>query len=137
VVALLGVLAVPAAADACSCVSQPPAQQLRQADGAVVARLVAVRPIGGQAALQAKFVYRTGLVVKGAGLERGRRLVLRGSTSSAACGLSTDVGGLSGLFLHRSGGRWGSSLCGQTARAVMRRLARGAEASSATPPCAR
>ncbi len=131
---LAGALALPAAASACSCVAPQPAEQLREADGAVVARLLAVRPVGD--GLDANFVYRTGLVVKGDGLRRGRRLVLRSSRSSAACGLPTDVGGLQGMFLSRTRGRWGASLCSLTTRRVLRRLDGGAAPAAAASSCA-
>jgi hypothetical protein len=52
---------------ACSCVPPRPRQQLKQADGAFVGRLLAVR--GGD---PADYVYRVGRVSKGGpGLRRG------------------------------------------------------------------
>jgi hypothetical protein len=122
------------AAMACSCSYIPPKRKLAESKGAVTARLLEVKRLaeGGSSNGLADFVYRTGRVVSGArrGLKRGRRLVVRSTTSSASCGLSTEAGRDSGLFLTRSGGRWAGNLCDQVSAGQMRRLARGVETTS-------
>lgn len=127
---LLAVLLLSAeAATACSCVRTDPKQAVAESKGAVTARLLEVkRPIEGDepvsSATPTDFVYRTGRVVKGAarGLRRGRRLVVQSQLYEASCGLSGEVGGLTGLFLQRRNGRWTSSLCSQISRARMLRV---------------
>ena len=119
-------------ASACSCVFTPPKKQLAQADGAVVARLLKVKPTDGHG--QAQFVYRTGRVYKGKPrLGRGRRLKVSSPPLEASCGLSRRVGRLSGLFLIREDGRWHSNLCRQITARQMRRAGE-AEASSRERP---
>lgn len=126
VLAALALLAGAPAATACSCVAKKPKELLRQADGAAVARLLAIRSVddGGDFG-PADFVYRTGKVLKGKSrLRRGRRLVIRSTRSGASCGLSGRPGRLTGLFLYRSDGQWTSSLCTQIGAGQMRRLGR-------------
>ena len=122
-IALLG----PEGATACSCAFVAPETMLEQADGAVIARLVRVGPTADPT----DFVYRTGRVYKGKPrLRRGRRLVVRSARSSATCGLSDEVGRLTGLFMDRQGGRWHSNLCREVTPAQMRSLDRaGARAA--------
>lgn len=125
-------------ASACSCAFTPPKKQLAQADGAVVARLLKVRPTDGHG--QALYVYRTGRVYKGKPrLRRGRRLEVSSSLSEASCGLSRRVGRLTGLFLTRADGRWQSNLCRQVTARQMRRAGEAAGASgrerAAGPGC--
>ena len=122
-------LAAAEGASACSCVQIDPETKLKQSDGAVVARLLRVKPL--EQSYSAAFVYRTGRVVKGKPrLRRGRRLVIRSPLSSAACGLSDRVGRLTGLFLYREGGRWASNSCNEVAPRVMRSLDGAAAACS-------
>src|SRR3712207_4574713 len=101
----VAVLLAAEGAMACSCGFVAPETQLKQSDGAVVARLLKVKPLDDVGA-SAAFVYRTGKVLKGRrrGLRRGRRLVVRRARQSATCGLSDQVGRLTGLFLTREGG---------------------------------
>jgi hypothetical protein len=118
-------------AQACTCVPVPPDELLDRADGAVVARHLAVRPIEGS--VEVDFVYRVGRVYKhGPGLRRGRRIAVRTLNSDAICGLSPSIGHLSGLFLYRSDGRWRSGSCGQTSPNRMRD-AGGCDKPSASP----
>ncbi len=118
-ISLAAVLVGAGTAHACTCVYVPPAKQLERADGAVVARHLAVRPIEGSA--EVDFVYRVGRVYKqGRGLRRGRRIAVPTLNSDAVCGLSPSIGRLTGLFLHRRDGRWTSGSCGQTAPKRMR-----------------
>lgn len=133
---LTGLLLSAEAAMACSCAPIDPKQGVADSKGAVTARLLEVRrptaeDESGSSAAPTHFVYRTGRVVKGAarGLQRGRRLVVQSQPSEVSCGLSGEVGGLTGLFLERMNGRWTSGLCSQISRARMLRV-RGPEASS-------
>ena len=119
---------------ACSCVPIDPESRVEEADGAVIARLLAVEPVGS---FSARFVYRTGRVYKGRPrLKRGRRLVVRSSRSSASCGLSQNVGRLTGLFLYRERGRWTSNSCNEVTPAQMRSLDEpGAARAGGGPGC--
>jgi hypothetical protein len=135
-IALGGALLGAESAQACSCAYIPPKQQLRAADGAVVARLVALRPDEPPEAdgdLQpvgwaADYVYRIGRVLKrGPGLRRGRRLVIRSYTDG--CGLPDRKRVRYGLFLDRRRGRWEASLCSVVSPAQMRRAAGDAGAA--------
>jgi hypothetical protein len=123
------------AAMACSCAPIDPGEALAEADGALTARLLRVdRLADGDGSVStanpANFVYRTGRVLKGRALQRGRRLVVRSVLSDASCGPIGDVGALTGLFLQREDGRWTSGLCSQTSRGRMLRLGKGAEPAS-------
>ena len=79
--ALVIALVAAEAAQACSCVPPRPREQLKQADGAFVGRLLAVRAVDPPAEGEptssgdpADYVYRVGRVAKGGpGLRRGRR----------------------------------------------------------------
>ena len=117
--ALVIALLASESAQACSCVPPRPRQQLKQADGAFVGRLLAVRAVDPPAEGEpissgdpADYVYRVGRVAKGGpGLRRGRRVRVRSVRSSATCGLPRARHRLYGLFLTRSDGRWNSNLC--------------------------
>jgi hypothetical protein len=126
----LGVALVTAgSAAACSCVAIAPGTKLKAADGAVSARLLDVRPVGGvnppPSAAPTDFVYRIGRVVKGrARLKTGRRLVVRSLDSGSSCGLSNSPGKVRGLFLRRANGRWRAGACDEIRASQMRRLGR-------------
>lgn len=108
-------------AQACSCAPQSPAESLREADGAVVGRLVEVLPHG---ALQAVFRYEVRRVYKGDGLPpAGGMLEVRSSRGGAACGLPRRTGRGYGLFLARRNGRWFGGLCGVVAPKRLRAAA--------------
>jgi hypothetical protein len=135
------VLAAAPSAAGCSCAPVQPKQKLRGSDGAVIARLLDVRPVDDgddvySSAGPTDFVYRTGRVFKGRPrLRRGRRLVVRSVRSEASCGLSSRVGRLTGLFLYRSEGRWTSNLCNEVTPAQMRSVREGRGAGVGRPVC--
>jgi len=118
------------AAMACSCAPIDPTAKLADSKGALTARLLEVKRVTEEEPVSSadptNFIYRTGRVLKGGarGLQRGRRLVVRSVLSDVSCGLVTEVGGLTGLFLERENGRWTSGLCSQISRAQMLRLRR-------------
>lgn len=117
-------------ATACSCAYVAPERLLKEADGAVVARLLRVKAV--PETTRADFVYRTGRVVKGRRrLERGRRLVVRSESSGSVCGLSRGYGKPIGLFLTRDGDRWTSGACGEIPARRMRRLRPAARGGAA------
>ena len=126
-VALLVALVAAESAQACSCARPRPRQQLEEADGAFVGRLLAVRvvdpPAEGEPISTADptdYIYRVGRVAKGGpGLRRGRRVRVRSVRSGATCGLPRGRGQLYGLFLRRQHGRWHSSLCSVVSPADM------------------
>jgi hypothetical protein len=138
-VALAVSLVVAEAAQACSCVPPRPRQQLKQADGAFVGRLLAVRVVDPPAEGEpissgdpTDYVYRVGRVSKGGpGLRRGRKVRVRSVRDSATCGLPRVRHRLYGLFLTRSDGRWNSNLCSVVAPADMPKA--GASRSRRTP----
>ena len=77
---------------------------LREADGAFVGRLVAVRAVGDGP--KADFIYRVGRVYKrGPGLRRGRRVSVRSIRFEVTCGLQSTKGELYALFVHPD--HWG------------------------------
>jgi hypothetical protein len=118
-------------AQACSCVPPDVRARLKDADGAFVGRLVAVRvvdpPEEGEPISSGDptdYIYRVGRVYKGGpGLRRGRRVKVRSVRDGATCGLPRGRGRLYGLFLTRAGGRWHSNLCSVVSPAQMRRAA--------------
>ena len=117
---------------ACSCAPQPPAESLREADGAVVGRLVKVLPHGP---LNAVFRYEVRHVYKGAdSIEDGRMLDVRGARRTAACGLPRRTGRSYGLFLSRRNGRWFGGICGVISPQRLRAAAQNQAASSARAP---
>lgn len=109
-IALAAMLSGAASAAACSCAPQSPAESLREADGAIVGRLVEVSPHG---ALQAIYRYEVRHIYKGDGLPRvGRMLDVHSSRRGAACALPRRTGRSYGLFLFRRNGRWFGGICG-------------------------
>ncbi len=109
-------------ASACSCAPQSPAESLREADGAVVGRLVEVLPHGP---LRAVFRYEVRHVYKGEGLQAvGRMLSVNSSRRGAACALPRLTGRAYGLFLTRQHGRWFGGICGVVAPWRLRAAAR-------------
>lgn len=127
---LVGVFLLPASAQACSCAPQPPAESLRQADGAVVGRLVEVLPHGP---LHAVYRYEVGRVYKGA-LRQGRMLDVHSSRRAAACALPRRTGRSYGLFLSLRNGRWFGGICGVISPARLRLAAQSQPADSASAP---
>jgi hypothetical protein len=110
---VLVALAMVGAADdavACSCAPQAPGEALREADGAVVGRLVKVLPHG---ALHAVYRYEVRHVYKGGdSIEVGKMLDVHGSRRAAACALPRRTGRSYGLFLSQRHGRWFGGICG-------------------------
>jgi hypothetical protein len=121
VVVALGALIGATGAVACSCAPQQPTESLREADGAIVGRLVKVLPHG---LLQAVFRYEVRHVYKGADLiDAGQMLDVRSARRGAACGLPRRTGRNYGLFISRRGGRWFGGICGVIAPARLRAAA--------------
>ncbi len=110
VVAALGALVLAGGAQACSCAPTTPAEGMRQADAAIVGKLIEVVP---QSGLRADFLYRVQHVYKrGRGIRRGRVISVRSTSQAAACGLPQRTGRRYGLLLGRGEGRWTGGLCG-------------------------
>jgi len=83
---------------------------MRQADAAIVGRLVKVVP---RSRLLADFRYRVRRVYKkGPGIVRGRMISVRSTRNSAACGLPGKTGRRYDLLLSRAEGHWTGGLCG-------------------------
>jgi hypothetical protein len=136
VAVVLALLTAASGAGACSCAPQPPAQSLREADGAVVGRLVKVLPHGP---LHAVYRYEVRHVYKGAGeIDAGRMLDVHSSRRAAACALPRRSGRSYGLFLSQRHGRWFGGICGVISpsrlRAVARKQPRAASAAAAAGP---
>jgi hypothetical protein len=107
-------------AQACSCAEIAPRKALRQADAALVAELLDVRPRGATVAdylYEVRRVYKTGRRI-------GVRISVRSAAHGATCGLPPRVGGRYGLLLHWAGGRWRGGLCGLMAPEDLRAAAR-------------
>jgi hypothetical protein len=129
---LVGIFLLPASAQACSCAPQAPADSLREADGAIVGRLVRVLPHG---ALHALYRYEVRHVYKGGdSIEVGRMLDVRSSRRSAACALPRRIGRTYGLFLLTRHGRWFGSICRVVSPKRMRRVAQNQSTDSARAP---
>jgi len=106
----MAALVFAANAMACSCAPQPPAESLREADGAVVGRLVRVLPHGS---LHAVYRYEVLHVYKGGDtIEAGKMLDVHGSRRTAACALPRRTDRSYGLFLFQRHGRWFGGICG-------------------------
>lgn len=122
-------------AAACSCIQVDDRTKLRQADAAMVGKLVRVTPHGpGNAAR-----FRYAIVSRHKGLSSRQRFVeVHSTTQSASCGLPTVKGRRSALYLDRADGRWNSGLCQQTTHARMKAAARARQSSAAgaSVPCA-
>jgi hypothetical protein len=109
-VVVLGALVFAGSARACSCVSLGAREAMRQADAAIVGRLVKVIP---RSESRADYRYRVRRVYKsGPGIQRGRMISVRSAGDSAACGLPDRVGRNYGLLLSRDEGIWTGGLCG-------------------------
>lgn len=120
VLVALAVLVPAANAMACSCAPQSPAESLREADGAVVGRLVRVLPHGS---LHAVYRYEVLHVYKGGDAIAGKMLDVRSSRRAAACALPRRTGRSYGLFLFRRQGHWLGGICGVVAPWRLRRAA--------------
>jgi len=108
-VVVLGALVFTAGAQACSCAQMPPGEAMRQADAAIVARLVKVVP---RSRLHADYRYRVRRVYRGAStIERGDTISVRSSRSTAACGLPQHQIRPIGLFLLLDGRHWTAGIC--------------------------
>jgi hypothetical protein len=82
---------------------------MRQADAAIVARLVEVIP---RNRFRADFRYRVRHVYRGAQMiDRGETISVRSARDSAACGLPNQQDRAVGLLLHREDRRWTAGLC--------------------------
>lgn len=108
-------------ATACSCV-RPDAGTFKHADGAIVAKLLRVEPIGD--GRNSTYVYRVREAFKKRDrFESGQIRRIKSSSYGASCGIEEPVGSTHGLFLYRSAGRWRSNLCLTTSTQRMRRIA--------------
>ena len=117
-------------ASACSCAPQPPTESLREADGAVVGRLVKVLPHGP---LHAVYRYEVSRVYKGK-ITTGRMLDVHGSRRAAACALPRRTGRSYGLFLSRRHRRWFGGICGVISPRRLRLAAQNQTTASARAP---
>lgn len=107
---VLLLLAFAGSAHACSCAPMAPGRSLREADAAVVGRLVEVVPVGR---FRADYRYRLQRVFRGGkAIEPERILSVRSARRAAACALPRRLGHDYGLFLIRARGLWVSGICG-------------------------
>lgn len=131
-IVVLGALVFSAGARACSCAQMTPAEAMRQADAAIVGRLVNVVPRGR---VQADYRYRVQRVYKGGGeIREGRVISVRSASASSACGLPSRTGRSYGLLLNEAsagpregaergaapGHAWTGGLCGVVAPRKLR-----------------
>jgi hypothetical protein len=103
---------------------------LREADGAVVGRLVEVLPHGP---LHAVYRYEVRSVYKGK-IEKGRMLDVHSSRRATACALPRRSERSYGLFLSQRNGRWFGGICGVISPARLRLAAQNQSADSARAP---
>lgn len=109
-IVILGALLFSSGAQACSCIERAPRQALREADAAVVARLVKVVPTNGYSAQYHYLVRRA--YKGGKAVQAGETVSVRSGLNGASCGFPTDRERWYGLFLYRSENRWTGGLCG-------------------------
>ena len=112
--AVLGALAFPAGAAACSCVAVNVRTQLETADAAVVGTVTRVgvptpRPDGTTSSADPITV--TIRVARSYKRTIGRTLRVRTALSGASCGLGAHKGERLAILLTRSASRWTTSLC--------------------------
>ena len=112
--AVVGALAVPAGAAACSCVAVDVPTKLKTADAAVVGTVTRVgratpRPDGTTSSGDPITV--TIRVARSYKRTIGRTLRVHTAVSTASCGLGARTGQRVGILLTRSGSRWTTSLC--------------------------
>jgi TPR repeat protein len=109
-IVVLGALVFVPGAQACSCAPASTADAMRQADAAIVGKLVEVVPRGRRRADYRYWVQR--VYKRGHGIRRGRTIAVSSARQSAACALPRRTGRRYGLFLLRGEDRWTSGLCG-------------------------
>ena len=109
-IVVLGALLFSSGAQACSCIERTPRQALREADAAIVARLVKVVPANGYSAQYHYLVRRA--YKGGKGVQAGETVSVRSGVNGASCGFPVDKEHWYGLFLYRSEKRWTGGLCG-------------------------
>ncbi len=112
--AVVGALAVPAVAAACSCIAIDVRTQLRTADAAVVGTVTRVgspSPRADGTMSSADPITVTIRVARSYKRTIARTLRVRTALSGASCGLSARKGERVGILLTRSGARWTTSLC--------------------------
>ncbi len=123
---------------ACSCAFEDEAKRFQRSDAAVVARLVDVVPVDDQPAnpsspigpAVADYHYRLLRIFKGPRrLHEGDEIVIRGNTSSAACGMPTQERRYA-FYLHRYRRSLSTNLCSLTSRGAMKEAAAQAGAAS-------
>ena len=132
VLAVLAMLVPADLAVACSCAPQPPAESLREADAAVVGRLVEVLPHGPA---QAIYRYEVRHVYKGAEkIEPETMLSVHSARRGSACALPRRLGRSYGLFLLGRHGRWFGGICRVVSPQRMRLASRGQATASARAP---
>jgi cyanophycinase-like exopeptidase len=107
--AVLGSLLWVGSAWACSCAPQAPAESLREADAAIVGRLVKVEARGR---FRADYRYEVRRVYRGEGIEPGQMLTVRSGRRAAACALPRRLDHRYGLFLVEGNGHWLGGICG-------------------------
>jgi hypothetical protein len=112
-IVVLGALLFSSGAQACSCIERTPRQALREADAAIVGRLVEVVPANGYSATYNYLVRR--VFKRGKGLRAGETVSVRSGLNGASCGLPVDEEHWYGLLLYRSEKRWTGGLCGLVA----------------------
>jgi hypothetical protein len=105
---VLGAVVFAASASACSCAPQAPAEALREADAAIVGRLVGVEPRGR---FRADYRYEVRRVYRGESLEPGQMLTVRSGRRAAACALPRRLDHRYGLFLVEERGLWLGGIC--------------------------
>jgi hypothetical protein len=129
---LLAVFVLSGSAAACSCAPQPPAESLREADAAVVGRLVEVLPHGP---VQAIYRYEVRHVYKGAEkIEEALMLTVHSARRGSACALPRRVGRSYGLFLLSRHGRWFGGICRVVSPERIRLASRDKATASARAP---
>jgi hypothetical protein len=130
-------LALPAAAHACSCATAGSPRDdaraiLDRSDAAFIGELRSVKvtspePKSGEVTGPDRAVFKF-RVAKSFGTNLGRRVRVKSTTDSAACGLLTNTGRRVALGLTERSGSWSANLCSYMRPRALRAVARSAGA---------
>jgi hypothetical protein len=110
-IVVLGALLFSSGAQACSCIERTPREALREADAAIVGRLVEVVPAANGYSAEYRYLVRRAYK-GGKGIRAGTTVSVRSGTNGASCGFPLDEERWYGLFLYRGENRWTGGLCG-------------------------
>lgn len=123
---VLGLLAVPASAQACTCVEPDPEQILARSEAAFIGILKSVRILDESQPLNSGAIFRY-RVKRAYGARPGRYIRIVSGSSDAICGLPQQTNRKYAMGIDRRRGHWESGLCLMVKPRELREAAAGAE----------